>query len=59
VTILGSEKELKLIERHRARLAREMESNLRLLQLVREVAIEVEPSGSFVIELKVLGRSLA
>ena len=59
VTILGAEKELKLIERHRARLAREMESNLRLLQLVREVAIDFEPSGSFVIELKVLGRSLA
>jgi len=59
VTILGAEKELKLIERHRARLTREMESNLRLLQLVREVAVDIEPSGSFVIELKVLGRPLA
>jgi hypothetical protein len=48
-----------LIERHRARLAREMESHLRLLQLVRQVAVDSEPSGSFVIELKVLGRSLA
>lgn len=59
VTILGSEKDLKLIERHRARLARELESNLRILQLVREVAIDFEPSGSFVVELKVLGRPLA
>jgi hypothetical protein len=59
VTILGAEKELKPIERHHARLAREMESDLRLLQLVREVAIDFEPPGSFVIELKVLGRSLA
>ena len=58
-TILGADTELKVIERHRARLAREMESNLRLLQMVREVAVNSEPSGSFVIELKVLGRSLA
>jgi len=56
---LGAEKEIKLIERHRTRLAREMESNLRLLQLVRQVAIDQEPSGSFVVELKVLGRNLA
>ena len=59
VTILGSERELKLIERHRARLAREMESHLELLQLVRQVAIESDLPGSFVIELKVLGRNLA
>jgi hypothetical protein len=59
VTILGAEKELKLIERHRARLAREMESHLRLLHLVREVVTDSEPSGSFVVELRVLGRHSA
>jgi hypothetical protein len=29
------------------------------MALVRDAAIDFEPSGSFVIELKVLGRSLA
>jgi hypothetical protein len=60
--LLGDDEQMKLIDRHRARLDRAMKSQVEILKALREVAApaEVETgSGSsvpFLVELKVLGR---
>lgn len=60
--LLGDDEQMRVIDRHRARLDRAMKSQVEILKALREVAapeeIEVGPGSSvpFLVELKVLGR---
>jgi hypothetical protein len=62
-TLLGDDEQMKMLDRHRARLNREMQAHLVTLKLLREVAVPDEvgvgASGNppFLVELKVLGRA--
>ena len=61
-TLLGDDEQMKMLDRHRARLNREMQAQLVTLKLLREVAapdeVDVGAVGPpFLVELKVLGRA--